>query len=89
LVGLQAKLMYPVNADGTLGFAGHLLSPTVSEASKGGRTDYYTDKEQHDLKACQRGYGRSCIINDWCEPDATNVNTAAMCNKRNRLHNDE
>jgi hypothetical protein len=29
------------NLNGTLGFAGHLLSPTGSEASKGGRTDYY------------------------------------------------
>jgi hypothetical protein len=36
LVGFPYK-----NLNGTLAFAGHLLSPTVSEASKGGRTDYY------------------------------------------------
>jgi hypothetical protein len=33
------------NLNGTLGFAGHLLSPTGSEASKGGRTDYYDIKK--------------------------------------------
>ena len=35
--GLQAKLMYPGNADRTLGFVGHLVSPTASEAKREGR----------------------------------------------------
>ena len=56
---------------------GAIQEHILKDAPRTSGSQDYTDKEQHDLKACQRGYGRSCIINDWCEPDRANVNTAA------------
>jgi hypothetical protein len=48
--------MLRANLGGTLGFAGHLLSPTVSEASREGRPTIILDQSVHHYRSTQTAH---------------------------------